>query len=120
MEVTRHIQSSENRKFVIFLQCLKKNNINEVYFLRANNHEKTNKVIPILPTFFSLFWHHIAKSSHFELVEKWWFHGPTSLKEFGTFPLLLDGTHYYILAKQAEQMDLLKYFAKDWIQYWSL
>ena len=33
----------------------------------------------------------------------------------GTFLLLLDETHYYILAKQAEQMDLLKYFAKDWI-----
>ena len=27
---------------------------------------------------------------------------------------------YYVRADQAEKTDLLKYFAKDWIQYWSL
>ena len=39
MEVVRHVESTQNRKLVIFLQYLQKKNIHEVHFLHADKHE---------------------------------------------------------------------------------
>ena len=39
IEVARHVQSTQNRNLVIFVQYLRKNNVNEVYFLYADKHE---------------------------------------------------------------------------------
>ena len=39
MEMDRHVQSIQNRKFVIFLEYCKNKNVHEVYFLHADKHE---------------------------------------------------------------------------------
>ena len=44
MKVARHVQSTQTRKLVIFLQYLKKKNIDEVYFLLADKQIKFPKV----------------------------------------------------------------------------
>ena len=44
MKVARHVQSTQTRKLVIFLQYLKKKNIDEVYFLLADEQIEFPKV----------------------------------------------------------------------------
>ena len=39
MEVVKHVQSTQNKKLVIFLQYLKKKNIDALYFLHTDKHE---------------------------------------------------------------------------------
>ena len=48
MQVARHVQSTKNRKLVIFLQYLKKKDIDEVYFLQADKHESFLQVDTII------------------------------------------------------------------------
>ena len=58
---------------VIFLQYIKKQNIEEVYFLNADNKHE-NLVRPSQSTHKSpiLAWYPAAESIHFELGEKDW------------------------------------------------